>query len=138
MAANILSALLPFLLYPMQHLGSSQWRGNDRIFMTRWEAKDLGSFITDKSLPSRKVWMAVQFDFAGEKGTLSSLGTESGCLWPACFLSLGYVLEKSLSIVEVTYLRFGAPSGWGNVKVCEPAAVYVAGWVCLWVSDGKS
>ena len=36
--------------------------------MTGWEAKDLESFIMDKSVPSRKSWMAVQFDFAGEGG----------------------------------------------------------------------
>ena len=57
--------------------------------MTGWEAKDLESFIMDKSVPSRKSWMAVQFDFAGEGGALSSLGREGSCLWPAHIFQSG-------------------------------------------------
>lgn len=78
-----------FLLYPKQRLGSSQWCGNDRILVTGWKAKELESFINDKSQPSGKGWKGVQFDLASEEGVPSATGQAGSCLWLVCFLRSG-------------------------------------------------
>lgn len=57
--------------------------------MTGWKAKELESFINDKSQPSGKGWMGVQFDLASEEGVPSATGQAGSCLWLACFLRPG-------------------------------------------------
>lgn len=54
--------------------------------MTGWKAKELESFINDKSQPSGKGW---QSDLAGEEGVPRAMGQAGSCLWPVCFLRPG-------------------------------------------------
>lgn len=112
----MLSAFFLFLPHPKQHLGSSQWCRNDRMLMTGCEAKDLKNVTSSKSPPSGTSWKGVQFDFASEKGTLSSLRQRSSCLLQQVFPVQGCVPYDTFSISAVAYLRCSAPIGWEDAR----------------------
>lgn len=92
------------------------------------EAKDLGSFIVDKSLPSR------------ERQREFSLILSSAELKGSHFLHAHFLRAESMSLrihspVAVTYLKSTAPSGWENTR-CKPDAVCVLG-LCVSVGCGQ-
>lgn len=92
------------------------------------EAKGLGSFIVDKSLPSRER----QREFSL---ILSSAELKGSHFLQAHFLRAESMSLRIHSLVAVTYLKSTAPSGWENTR-CKPDAVCVLG-LCVSVGCGQ-